>query len=334
MPKRTVNDHAGAQSRPPRLAGARAYFAGDLRRAIQSALGLLWLLDSALQLQPFMYSRGFVQTLTRNAAGQPHWLASSIRWAAHLLQHNLVAGNTIFALTQALIGVGLLHRRTVKPALALSFAWALGVWWFGEGLGMLLAGTASPLTGAPGAVLLYALIGLLVWPGARPGGLLGLHGARAAWSGLWIMMAWLWLLAANSGPDASQAAINAAPSGLSWLSALQREVAGAARGNGVVIASVLASLSAAIGVAGAVNWRPKLFLSLAVVLSLAYWVLGQGLGGIVSGEATDPNAAPLFILLALVLCSLGPVRSGVRDRTPAAPCERVLTLPTRARASG
>ncbi len=27
---------------------------------------------------------------------------------------------------------------------------------------------ASPLTGAPGAVLLYGLIGLLVWPTSRP----------------------------------------------------------------------------------------------------------------------------------------------------------------------
>ena len=29
---------------------------------------------------------------------------------------------------------------------------------------MIPMGMASPLTGAPGAVLLYALIGLLVWP--------------------------------------------------------------------------------------------------------------------------------------------------------------------------
>ena len=32
---------------------------------------------------------------------------------------------------------------------------------------------ANPLTGAPGAVLLYALIGAMVWPNGRPGGLFG-----------------------------------------------------------------------------------------------------------------------------------------------------------------
>jgi hypothetical protein len=64
--------------------------------------------------------------------------------------------------------------------LALSFAWALIVWWFGEAFGMLFMTMASPLTGAPGAVLLYGIIDLLVWPNGRPGGLLGVRGARIA----------------------------------------------------------------------------------------------------------------------------------------------------------
>ena len=63
------------------LARAHAYFASDHRRAIQTALGLVWLLDGGLQLQSFMYSQGFVQFLRANAAGQPGWLASSIEWA-------------------------------------------------------------------------------------------------------------------------------------------------------------------------------------------------------------------------------------------------------------
>ena len=53
---------------------------------------------------------------------------------------------------------------------------------------------------------------------------------------------------------------------MSWLSSVQDWFANAAKGNGVVIAVVLAALSAAIGVAVAVNWRPKLFLALAIVL--------------------------------------------------------------------
>jgi hypothetical protein len=282
----------------------RAYFASDARRALQTALGLIWLLDGALQLQPFMYSKGFTQMLTGTAAGQPHWLASSINWAAHIAQSNLTVFNTLFALVQVSIGLGVLYRRTVKPALVVSFAWALLVWLFSEGAGMLFAGSANPLTGAPGAVLLYAIIGLLVWPTERPGGLLGVRGARIAWCALWLVMAWAWLLAANSSSNATSSAIMSAP-GAGFLHSLQSSVASGASGNGLVIALVLALASAAIGVAVARNWWPAPFLTLAIVLSLAYWVVGQGFGGIFyTNSATDPNAGPLFVLLALVLLSL------------------------------
>ena len=63
---------------------ARAYFASDASRAIQTSLGLIWLLDGALQFQSFMYSKGFIHVITALEVGQPHWLASSIKWAAHI----------------------------------------------------------------------------------------------------------------------------------------------------------------------------------------------------------------------------------------------------------
>jgi hypothetical protein len=286
----------------------RAYFASDARRAIQTVLGLIWLIDGALQFQSFMYSQGFVQTITGGAAGQPYWLASSIRWAAHILGSNLTVLNTLSALTQVIIGLGLLYRPTVKGALAVSFAWSLIVWWFAEAFGFMFSSTASPLTGAPGAVLLYAIIGLLVWPTRRPGGPLGLRGARTTWAAVWLVMAWLWLLAPNSSANATSNAISAAPSGAAWLANLQHSVASALAGDGLLIALVLAGVSAAIGVAVAINWHPRAFLALAVILNLAYWVIGQGLGGILTGSGTDPNAGPLFILFAVGLYSLLPAR--------------------------
>jgi hypothetical protein len=289
-------------------ADVRGYFASDARRAIQTMLGLIWLIDGALQFQSFMYTQGFVQTMAGGAAGQPTWLASSITWAAHILGSHLTAFNTLAALTQVVIGLGLLYRPTVKGALAASFAWSFIVWWFAEAFGLLFSNTASPLTGAPGAVLLYAIIGLLVWPSKRPGGLLGLRGARMAWAAVWLAMAWLWLLAPNSTANATSSAIGAAPSGAAWLASLQHTVATAVAGDGLLIALVLAGASAAIGVAVAISWHPRAFLALAVILNLAYWVIGQGLGGILTGSGTDPNAGPLFILFAIGLYSLLPAR--------------------------
>ena len=128
------------------------------------------------------------------ATGNPAVLASPILRASRLVGHDAVAWNTVFALIQLAIAVGLLWRPTVKAALAGSVAWSLAVWWLGEGLGGLLTGTASPVTGAPGAVILYALMAALVWParsgdpgrnGIASASLLGSRGSRAAWLVLW-----------------------------------------------------------------------------------------------------------------------------------------------------
>jgi hypothetical protein len=294
------------------LARVREYFLAERRRTIQSALGVLWLLDGALQLQPFMYSSGFPALVRSTAAGQAGWIHDSIIWGAGVAQNNLTLWDTAFASVQVLIGLGLLYRPTVRLAIACSCAWALVVWWFGEGFGMILMTMASPLTGAPGAVILYPLIGLIVWPGGRPGGVFGVRGARLAWAALWLLMAALWLMAPSSSPDAFTQAFDAAPSGMSWLSTVQYWAADGTRGAGVPLALVLSAGSAAIAIAVYRNWRPRAFLGAAVVLNFAYWVLGQGFGGIFTGQGTDPNAGPLFVLLAFALYWLIPYEPDAR----------------------
>src|SRR5205807_2773962 len=140
---------------------------------------------------------------------------------------------------QLLIGIGLVYRRTVKLALLTSFAWAAGIWFAGEGLGMLFTGDASPLTGAPGAVLLYAMLGLIVWPGgsrhgttAAARGALGERGAKAMWAALWLGFAALWMFPANRAPDAIHDALASAPSGAGWLTSIEQAAAHAAAGHG------------------------------------------------------------------------------------------------------
>ena len=86
---------------------------------------------------------------------------------AHFVGPHVAVWNTFFALIQVAIGAGLLFRRTVRPALAVSFFWAFGVWFFGEGLGLIFTGSASALTGAPGSVFMYGLIGMMAWPRSR-----------------------------------------------------------------------------------------------------------------------------------------------------------------------
>src|SRR5580658_4366052 len=138
-----------ARGRPPTVDQLRAYFFSDTRRAVQTFLGLIWLLDGGLQFQSFMYGKGFIQMLTGMAPSQPHWLASSLMWGASTMQHHQVLYNTLCALLQIAIGLGILYRETVKQALIVSFVWVLVVWWFGEAFGMLFMNMANLLTGAP-----------------------------------------------------------------------------------------------------------------------------------------------------------------------------------------
>ena len=279
------------------------------RRGVQIALGLIWLLDGVLQFQTYFYTKPFLtQFINSMAAGQPRLIAHSITWASHFASPHLTQYNTLFGLTQVVIGVGLLYPQTVRPALALSFAWVPIVWWFGEGFGMIPADTASPLTGAPGAVLLYGLIGLLVWPRRGPdrssaadGGLLGERGGLIAWSLLWIFAAALWLIGVNRASGGFQSTIaSQQPMSMHWLASLQGSVAKATSGQGLLLAIVLSVASAAVAVG---VWTPLRSAALwaGIVISLGYWLFGQGMGDLTTTQATDVNAGPLFILLALAL---------------------------------
>ena len=146
------------------------------RRHLQIALGLLWLLDGALQLQPFMLGIGFArQVIDPVAAEQPGFVAVPVHWAANLIVAHPIAWDLPFAAVQLLIGLGLLLPRTIKLALAGSILWSLGVWFFGEGLSGLASGHASLLTGAPSAARVQARSA-----GARDSLVLG---GRFRWTG-------------------------------------------------------------------------------------------------------------------------------------------------------
>ncbi len=141
--------------------------AGPGRRGLQICLGLVWLLDAALQYQPFMFGPFFVtQGILPATADNPSIVAGPATWASHVMLRHIVIYNAIFATVQLLIAAGIFFRRTLRPALAASIIWALFVWWFGESLGGMLTGS-SPLEGVPGAVVLYALIAVMLWPAAR-----------------------------------------------------------------------------------------------------------------------------------------------------------------------
>src|SRR6201992_2238515 len=180
----------------------------DGRRALQLGLAAVWLLDGVLQYQSWMFTKAFGQMLGGAASGNPALIARPITWDAHLVEHNPVLLNAVFATIQLLLGLGIAWRPTARVALGASIAWALGVWWFGEGLGGVLAPPDSAVAGAPAAVILYALLAVLLWPTDRPGPApfvaaraVGAPVAKALWLGLWGGLGTIQLLPGNRGPQ-------------------------------------------------------------------------------------------------------------------------------------
>jgi hypothetical protein len=291
--------------------GAAVLAAGtrlDARRALQLALAGVWLLDAVLQYQSFMYGKGFAQMLAGTADGNPSVVARPITWDAALVGHHLALVNTLFATIQLLIGLGIAFRPTLRAALAASVAWSLGVWWFGEGLGGVVSGAASPLNGAPGAVILYALLAVLLWPADRAtlmpftaARAVGAHAARALWLVLWLSLAWFALTPANRAPQAVSGLIAGMEDGQpGWLAAIDRGAASLVAGQD--LAASIALAVALVVIAGGVYLPPaaaRATLVLALVVALVIWVAGEGFGMILAGGATDPNSGPLLVLLAI-----------------------------------
>ena len=139
----------------------------DRRRILQLCLAGVWLFDAVLQYQAFMFTRRFSQMLAATANGNPAVVAGPIIWTARFVGQHAVVANAVFATVQLLLALGIAWRPSVRLALGASIAWSIGVWWLGEGLGGVLTGAASPLNGAPGPVLIYALLAVLLWPARR-----------------------------------------------------------------------------------------------------------------------------------------------------------------------
>jgi hypothetical protein len=289
------------------MSSREGWTAPDSRRRLQLILGGIWLLDGVLQLQSFMFTRGFGQMLATAASGNPAVIADPIISSARLIDQHAIVMNAIFAAIQLLLGLGIAWRPTVRLALGASIAWALAVWWLGEGLGGILTGSASPVNGAPGAVILYALVAVLLWPVRRDrpapfaaGQSTGPAAARLLWLALWGGLAYLALQPAARAPQGLSRTISGMAAGEpGWLVSADRALSQLLTDRGLEAAVALAVVLAVVAV-GIYLPRPaaRAAVTVAIVMAGAIWI-AQGLGGMLTGSGTDPNTGPLLALLAL-----------------------------------
>lgn len=309
------------QQRCDRIRGA-----ARSRTILWVGLGLLWLLDGLLQAQPAMFTPLFVQQVLQPAAqGQPTWFAALLQTSTTLWQQQAVLANAAAVFIQLAIGFLLLvarERPWGRVGLWLSIGWGLGIWVFGEGLGGLLTGAATVLTGAPGSVLVYVVAALILLLPARwwATGIVGwwtMRGLGVFWLSMAALQAWpptgFWTgmhLASVFGMAASMP--QPAP-----LAAPIRAMAALAADAPILWNALFVAIMVVLGVAFLMNgirwWTYGL---IAVWLAFAWW-LGQDFGGLFTGTATDLNTAPALGLLVFAasrsLRDQGPRRACVRD---------------------
>ncbi len=316
------------RSRQDGSAQSRSLYLPDPRRLLQLALAAIWLIDAVLQFQSFMFSKGFSQMLAGTASGNPAVIADPVTWAAKIVEQHPVPANAAFATIQLLIGLGIACRPTIRAALAASVVWSVAVWWFGEGLGGVLSGGASPVNGAPGAVILYALLAVLLWPvgddeagqpgrgatfvAARP---VGPAVARALWVILWGSLAYFSVTSANRAAQGLHDMVAGMADGQpGWLGAINRGAGDVLAHNGLAASVVLAVLLGvvAIGIFGPLRAH-RAAIVLAIVLALLIWVVGEDLGQVLAGGATDVNSGPLLALIALAYWPLSPASRRLTD---------------------
>lgn len=139
--------------------------AGKRRRAgVTAALGGLWALGAALQLQPaFFRGAGWAELLLGNVNPyQPHFVNAWMRWGAAALAVHPGPVNALWIALMAATAVGIwVGGGARRIALAGSIAMSVALWVFGQAFGMLLMAMATDPNSAP----LFVALALYAWPG-------------------------------------------------------------------------------------------------------------------------------------------------------------------------
>ena len=274
------------------------------KQKIQFALGVLWIIDGCLQLQPKMFSSKFAnQVLVPASQGQPAFVHGPIIFAVNIMLHNPALINIIFVLTQLSLGVLILNKKTVRLGLNCSIIWALCVWYFGEGLGGLAGGQSSLLMGAPGAALLYAIIGFGVLPNDNDNSDTKIPSWFSyIWMAIWMGGEILLLWSQSTVKTLSIMIAGNAKSAPKWLASIDIHFSNWLLSRSEWFLAVILLLYFAIGftVLMSRKWRFTGII-LGVILSILFWIVGQSLGGYYTGLATDVSTAPLIIMLGIAI---------------------------------
>jgi hypothetical protein len=294
------------------------------RTLARRLFGSIWIADAVLEWLPGT-AASFAGLLRGAGQGAPLPLRALIHLGGALFLPHPLLWNDLLGAAELLIGLGIFLGRPLKAALTASLLLSAAIWIFGQGLGNpapLFSGQATDLNSMP----LYLIISLLLWP--KP--LLRAGSARILLAALWLTSAGLlWQPAVHNG---LRQLVLANASGQPGALAALISWGGRQLPLGPLGAGGLSLLLAALATLLLGNWAPRATLWFSAALCGLIWLFGQGLGGIPTGTATDPNSMPLYLLLTwMVLLPRAPELSarGQGASTSGDPESRAGTLPAR-----
>ena len=294
------------------------------RQVLRIGFGLLWVFDGILQAQPKMAIGLPSQVIQPTAASSPHWVQHLVNWAGTAWSYHPMQAGAAAVWIQIGIGIWLLAAPRggwSRLGGLVSVGWGLVVWVFGESFGGVFAPGLTWLFGAPGAVLIYCVAGVLialperVWHDPRLG--------QAILSGLGLFLVAMAVLQAWPGRGFWQGTSHGQPGTLAgmtasmaptpqphFLSASINAFTGFDQAHGFAVNLFTVVALAVIGAAFLTGRRRLVRPALIAftVLCLADWVLIEDFG-FFGGLGTDPNSMIPFVLLAV---------SGYLALTPAA----------------
>jgi hypothetical protein len=291
------------------------------RKMLQRVLGVLWLIDGIIQLFPQMWTMNMVNGIMKPMLnGQPGLFEPSLQFIVAQTTTHLFEVNLLISIVQICLGLGFLFLsdRWVKWLVFASIVWAFIVWYGGEGMNMLFTGTASILTGAPGAVLLYPLLGLAVIPRQQSttasegatrktgdDGLLSRRLLRYILAGFWCFAALLQLqpywwqqgqISQAIGAMVGQGGLNSF-----LVDPVLTQISNATANieTPLNVALIVVFLAIGIGLAVFKDEQVRPFLIASIIVSVLFWYISQAFGMILTGMATDFNSGLLVVVIAL-----------------------------------
>jgi nitrite reductase (NO-forming) len=135
----------------------------DWWAGVRITFGLIWLIDGWLEWQPAAF-HNFLQLITAVGQGQPAPLAALIGAGQAVAAVNPILGNGLLAALETAIGVSLITNVLSRWALRISALLAVGIWIFGQGLGMVFMAGATDIQSGP----LYVLVSLMLLKALPP----------------------------------------------------------------------------------------------------------------------------------------------------------------------